>query len=210
MPRPEKVRLGEILLQQSCSPSSSCRRHWTSRSASGRKLGRVFVEKGFVSEEQISTALARQLQVPYVNLKHFIIKPEVAMRLPETQARRFRALVLEDAGAFYRVAMADPTDLFAYDEVVPLPQARDPARGGHRDRCCCRPSTASTGAPSRSRGLAAGAGPGARRRRRRFRRARGLAPRSRTRRSCACCRPCSRMRSACAPPTSTSSRRKPG
>ena len=85
---------------------------------SGRKLGRVFVEKGMVSEEQISTALARQLQVPYVNLKHFVIKPEVAMRLPETQARRFRAIVLEDTGSFYRVAMADPTDLFAYDEIA--------------------------------------------------------------------------------------------
>jgi MSHA biogenesis protein MshE len=84
---------------------------------SGRRLGRVFVEKGFVSEEQISTALARQLQVPYVNLKSFVVKPEVAMKLPETQARRFRAIVLEDGGATYRVAMADPTDLFAYDEV---------------------------------------------------------------------------------------------
>jgi MSHA biogenesis protein MshE len=46
-----------------------------------------------------------------------VVKPEVATRLPETQARRFRSLVLEDGGAFYRVAMADPTDLFAYDEI---------------------------------------------------------------------------------------------
>ena len=78
----------------------------------------MFVDKGFVTEEQISTALARQLQVPYVNLKHFSVTPEVATRLPETQARRFRAMVLEDTGAFYRVAMADPTDLFAYDEIA--------------------------------------------------------------------------------------------
>jgi len=118
MPRPEKVRLGEILLQQGLLTEAKLQEALAEQGKSGRKLGRVFVEKGLVSEEQISTALARQLQVPYVNLKHFVIKPEVAMRLPETQARRFRAIVLEDTGSFYRVAMADPTDLFAYDEIA--------------------------------------------------------------------------------------------
>jgi MSHA biogenesis protein MshE len=118
MPRPEKVRLGEILLQQGLLTEAQLKEALDAQRQSGRKLGRVFVEKAFVSEEQISTALARQLQVPYVNLKQFVIKPEVAARLPETQARRFRAIVLEDGGSFYRVAMADPTDLFAYDEIA--------------------------------------------------------------------------------------------
>src|SRR3954471_10841621 len=118
MPRPEKVRLGEILTQQGLLTEAQLQEALDAQRASGRRLGRVFVEKGFVSEDQISTALARQLQVPYVNLKQFSIKPEVAARLPETQARRFRAVVLEDGGSFYRVAMADPTDLFAYDEVA--------------------------------------------------------------------------------------------
>src|SRR5262245_33830256 len=117
MPRPEKVRLGEILLQQQLLTEQQLQDALAEQKRSGRKLGRGFVEKGFAAEEQISTALAKQLQVPYVNLKQLTVKPEVAMRLPETQARRFRALVLEDAGAYYRVGMADPTDLFAYDEV---------------------------------------------------------------------------------------------
>jgi MSHA biogenesis protein MshE len=117
MPRPEKVRLGEILLQQGLLTEQQLKDALDEQKKSGRKLGRVFVDKGFVSEEQISNALARQLQVPYVNLKHFSVKPEVANRLPETQARRFRALVLEEGSAGYRVAMADPTDLFAYDEI---------------------------------------------------------------------------------------------
>jgi MSHA biogenesis protein MshE len=117
MPRPEKVRLGEILLQQGLLTEQQLQDALAEQKRSGRKLGRVFVDKGYVSEEQISNALARQLQVPYVNLKHFTVKPEVASRLPETQARRFRALVVEDSGTSYRVAMADPTDLFAYDEI---------------------------------------------------------------------------------------------
>ena len=118
MARPEKVRLGEILLQQGLLTELQLRDALEVQKRSGRKLGRVFVDKGFVSEEQISSALARQLQVPYVNLKQLSVKPELAGRLPEAQARRFRALVLEDGGTFYRVAMADPTDLFAYDEIA--------------------------------------------------------------------------------------------
>ncbi len=118
MARPEKVRLGEILLQQGLLTELQLRDALEVQKLSGRKLGRVFVDQGFVSEEQISSALARQLQVPYVNLKQFSVKPELAGRLPEAQARRYRALVLEDGGTFYRVAMADPTDLFAYDEIA--------------------------------------------------------------------------------------------
>ncbi|MBS0307823.1 MAG: Flp pilus assembly complex ATPase component TadA, partial [Proteobacteria bacterium] len=86
----------------------------------GRKLGRVFIENGFVTEEQISGALARQLNIPYVNLKFFNVDPELMRALPETQARRFRALVLEDKGGTLLVGMADPTDLFAYDEIARL------------------------------------------------------------------------------------------
>ena len=132
MPRPEKVRLGEILLQQKLLTEEQLQDALDEQKRSGRKLGRVFVEKGFVSEEQISTALARQLQVPYINLKHFTVKPEVAMRLPETQARRFRALVLEDAGALLPGRHGRPDRPVRLRRDVALAQARHPARGGHR------------------------------------------------------------------------------
>jgi MSHA biogenesis protein MshE len=117
MGRPEKIRLGEILLQQKLLTEDKLKTALDEQKRSGRKLGRIFIDAGFVTEEQIGSALARQLQVPYINLKHFNIRPEVATRLPETLARRFRAIVLEDTGVFYRVGMADPTDLFAYDEI---------------------------------------------------------------------------------------------
>ena len=117
MARPEKIRLGEILLQQKLLTEEQLKSALDEQKRSGRKLGRIFVDAGYVTEEQIGSALARQLQVPYINLKHFNIRPEVATRLPETLARRFRAIVLEDSGTFYRVGMADPTDLFAYDEI---------------------------------------------------------------------------------------------
>ncbi len=117
MGRPEKIRLGEILLQQELLTEDKLKAALEEQKRSGRKLGRIFIDAGYVTEEQIGSALARQLQVPFINLKHFNIRPDIATRLPETLARRFRAIVLEDTGAFYRVGMADPTDLFAYDEI---------------------------------------------------------------------------------------------
>lgn len=120
MARPEKVRLGEILVQQKLLTEEQLGQALTEQKRSGRKLGRVFVEHGFVTEEQISGALARQLDIPYINLKFFNINPELVRLLPETQARRFRALALEDRREGLLVGMSDPTDLFAYDEISRL------------------------------------------------------------------------------------------
>lgn len=118
MGRPEKIRLGEILVQQKLLTEEQLKAALDEQKKTGRRLGRVFIERGFISEEQISRALARQLGADYIDLKHYNIKRDVVARLPETQARRFRAMVLEDRGAAYLVGMADPTDLAAYDEVA--------------------------------------------------------------------------------------------
>ena len=120
MARPEKVRLGEILVQQKLLTEDQLNQALADQKRSGRKLGRVFVENGFVTEEQISGALARQLGIPYLNLKFYNINQDVVRLLPETQARRFRALVLEDRPETVLVGVSDPTDLFAYDEIARL------------------------------------------------------------------------------------------
>jgi hypothetical protein len=120
MPRPEKVRLGEILVQQKLLSEEQLNQALADQKRTGRKLGRVFVENGFVTEEQISGALARQLNIPYLNLKFYNINPEVVRLLPETAARRFRALVLEDRRETALVGVSDPSDLFAYDEISRL------------------------------------------------------------------------------------------
>ncbi|MGZ8293094.1 MAG: GspE/PulE family protein [Telluria sp.] len=120
MARPEKVRLGEILVQQKLLSEEQLGLALTEQKRTGRKLGRVFVENGFVSEEQISGALAKQLNIPFINLKFYNISSDLVRLLPETQARRFRALVLEDRRGSLLVGISDPTDLFAYDEIARL------------------------------------------------------------------------------------------
>jgi MSHA biogenesis protein MshE len=118
MARPEKIRIGSLLVQEKLISQEQLDLALEQQKQSGRKLGRVLVENGFVAEEGISEALAKQLRIPFLNLKHYNVNPAVARMLPEMQARRFRALLLEDRGSTYLVAMADPTDLFAYDEIA--------------------------------------------------------------------------------------------
>ncbi|MGE5650581.1 GspE/PulE family protein [Noviherbaspirillum sp. UKPF54] len=120
MARPEKVRLGEILVQQNLLTEEQLQFCLVEHKKSGRRLGQVFVENGFVSEDDICRAVARQLNIPYINLKTYSLNPSVVRLLNEMRARRFRAIVMEDRGDSFLVGMADPTDLFAYDEISRL------------------------------------------------------------------------------------------
>jgi MSHA biogenesis protein MshE len=117
MARPEKIRLGDLLIQQGLLTDEQLKLALAEQKNSGRKLGRIFVDSGFVTEEAISRALARQLQSPFIDLKGFTPRPDLIKLLPEAQARRYRMLILEERGGRLLTGFADPTDLSAYDEV---------------------------------------------------------------------------------------------
>jgi MSHA biogenesis protein MshE len=118
--RPQKIRLGDLLVDQKLITAEQLKDGLDQQKKTGRRLGRVLIDAGLVTEEKIAEAMARQLNVAFVNLKHFNANPDAVKALPEAQARRFRALVLEDRKSTYLVGMADPTDLFAYDEIIRL------------------------------------------------------------------------------------------
>jgi MSHA biogenesis protein MshE len=117
MARPEKIRLGDLLVQEKLISLEQLQFALEQQKVSGRKLGRVLVDNAFVSEDQISEAIAKQLSIPYINLKYYNVNLEIVRRLPENQARRFRAVVLEERNHSLLVGMADPTDLFSFDEL---------------------------------------------------------------------------------------------
>src|SRR5512142_212068 len=120
MARPEKVRLGDLLVQQKLISLDQLQFALEQQKRSGRKLGRVLVDNGFVTEDQISETLAKQHNIPYINLKYYNANLEIVRRMPENQARRFRALALEERNGAVLVGMTDPTDLFAFDEITRL------------------------------------------------------------------------------------------
>ncbi|MFA7270170.1 MAG: GspE/PulE family protein [Sterolibacterium sp.] len=117
MARPEKIRLGDLLITQGLLTDEQLKLALNEQKRSGRKLGRIFVESGYVTEESIAQALAKQLHAPFIDLKSFDPKPDLIKLLPEAQARRHRAIVLDSDNEMLIVGFADPTDLVAYDEV---------------------------------------------------------------------------------------------
>ena len=99
MARPERIRLGDLLIQEQLISPAQLEQALAAQKQSGRKLGRIFIDSGFVTEAQIAKAVARQLRAPFVELTGRVIRPEIARLLPEVQARRLRALPLEETAA---------------------------------------------------------------------------------------------------------------
>lgn len=116
--RPEKLRLGDVLVQQRLISQDQLQQTLELQRKTGKKTGRLLIESGVITEELLANGLARQLRIPFVNLKTFPFRADVVKLLPESAARRFRAVVLEDKGDSLLVALADPLDLAAYDDLT--------------------------------------------------------------------------------------------
>ena len=116
--RPKKIRIGDLLIEHKIISQEQLTAALTEQKKTGRKLGRVLIESGIIAEPQLLDFLARQLNVPYIDLKRYQLKQEIVRLIPEVHARRFRALALNDGPEGMLVGMADPTDIVAYDELA--------------------------------------------------------------------------------------------
>jgi len=114
----KKIRIGDLLVQHKVISENQLNNALAIQKKSGRKLGRVLIENGFIEEDKLLDFLSRQLQIPVVDLKHYKFVPDTVRLLNETYARRFRTIVLEEKNGEYLIGMADPTDIFAYDELA--------------------------------------------------------------------------------------------
>lgn len=122
MARPEKIRLGDLLLAEGLISASVLAAALGEQKKTGRRLGQVLVDSQLVSEEAIAKALANQLSLPYIDLKVAPIDSAALKLVSESQARRLRVMPLKISPSGLLVGMADPGDLFAYDEVARLTQ----------------------------------------------------------------------------------------
>ena len=113
----KKIRLGDLLVEHKVISEEQLMQALADQKKSGRKLGKVLIENGFVAEEKMLDFLSRQLRIPYIDLKFYKYSADTVRLLPETHARRFRAMSLDASGDDVLVGMADPTDIFAYDEI---------------------------------------------------------------------------------------------
>src|SRR6266567_131008 len=111
-------QLGEILLDEGLIDNEQLGRALVEQNRTERRLGRILVDMGFVREADLVPALAKQIGLDFIDLTDQTIDPTAAVLLPEPVARRYRALPIgysDDARLV--VAMADPANLFALDDI---------------------------------------------------------------------------------------------
>jgi MSHA biogenesis protein MshE len=116
----KKIRIGEMLVQNRLITERQLDVALETQKKSGRKLGDTLIELGYVSSLQLLECLAKQLEIPYIDLQHYQYDETTVRLLPETYARRYRAILLDATEDSYLVCMADPTNLFACDELAKI------------------------------------------------------------------------------------------
>jgi len=112
------IRIGDLLVENGLITAEQLQHALSEQRKLGSKLGRTLIDLGMVSENDMLQLLSRQLAIPLIDLRSYRFEPALVRKLPETLARRFRSIVLKEEGGGYVVGMADPTDLFAYDELA--------------------------------------------------------------------------------------------
>ena len=111
------VRIGELLLKEKRISAEQLQDALNYQRTSGGKLGANLVKLGFVKDEEITSLLSKQYGVPSISLNQFDIDPAVIKLVPAETARKYQIVPLSRAGATLTIAMTDPTNVFAMDDV---------------------------------------------------------------------------------------------
>ena len=113
-----KKRLGEILIDAGVITKTQLEEALkTQKKEAGILIGGILVKLGFCAEEEIAKALSRQLNIPYMDLRHYTIDPKVIECVPEDIARKYDIVPLFKIKDSLTVAMSNPLDISAIDEV---------------------------------------------------------------------------------------------
>jgi len=113
----QRRRIGDLLVQNQVISEQQLLTGLGKQKELGQRLGRVLIDLGYIDEEQFLSFLSQQLQIPFIDLRRYDFDVTLIQLLPETYARRYRAIVLADQGAQLLVGMSDPMDIFAFDEI---------------------------------------------------------------------------------------------
>lgn len=112
-----KVRIGDLLVSKGLIVDEQLKKALDEQKRTGKKIGKVVVDLGFVTEGQMLQTMASHFGYPFVDLARFRLNNELIKALPETYSRRFRAILLAEQPDGILVGMADPLDLIAIDEL---------------------------------------------------------------------------------------------
>lgn len=113
-------QLGELLIERGIITSKQVTRALELQKERGGLLGQIIVELGYATEEQIAQALTTQYGFPYLPLNNYEIDDEVIRLIPENVARQYCLIPLDRIGTAITIAMSNPLNLQAIDDVEML------------------------------------------------------------------------------------------
>ena len=111
------VRLGELLLKEKRITVDQLQEALNYQRQHGGKLGFNLITLGFVKDDEITALLSKQYGVPSIALGSFEIDPAVVKLVPAETAQKYQIVPLSHAGATLTIAMTDPTNVFAMDDI---------------------------------------------------------------------------------------------
>lgn len=111
------ARLGEILVKRDLIRLEQLQEALRHQRTQGGRLGSILVQLGFISDEEIASVLSEQYDLPSVNLDEMKVEAEVKRLIPIETAIRYQVLPLKRIGTALTLAIADPTNVLALDEI---------------------------------------------------------------------------------------------
>jgi len=112
-----RKKFGEILLEKTLLSKAQVDQVLVKQKKDGGKFGAICLSLDYINEIECAETLASQLSLPFIDLQHFEFNPDITLKLSELYARRYKAMLLSESGSETLLAMSDPLDLFAYDEI---------------------------------------------------------------------------------------------
>jgi type IV pilus assembly protein PilB len=112
------LKLGELLTKAKLITPQQLQQALEEQKQSGGRVGEHLVRLNYVTEEDILDCLSQQYGVPSINLRHFEIDESIIRLIPADVARKYQFIPVSKTGATLTVAMADPTNVFAMDDIT--------------------------------------------------------------------------------------------
>jgi len=111
------ARLGELLVKEKLISQDQLKQALEYQKQHGGRLGTALVKMGLVTDDEVTAVLSRQYGVPSINLKYYEVDPTVVKLIPQETAVRYQIVPLSRVGSTLTIAMTDPTNVFAMDDI---------------------------------------------------------------------------------------------
>ncbi|HXE90354.1 MAG TPA: type IV-A pilus assembly ATPase PilB [Terriglobales bacterium] len=110
-------RLGDLLVKEKVINTEQLEQALKHQKENNCRLGSSLVKLGFLTDDDVTNFLSRQYGVPAINLQYFEVDSSVVKLVPQETAKRYQILPLSRVGASLTIAMVDPTNVFAMDDI---------------------------------------------------------------------------------------------